>query len=287
MSLTAVCKLCGNRGPFGEVWGEGDSETRHRIVRCPSCAFVFLENPPPRLELKRFYQREWKEGSQEESYRRKAMGSAARIIEQLEAYGKQGRLLDVGAGPCFYLKAAQERGWETYGVDLVPLSFNKKEEGHFFEGVLEEAHFPGNFFDACLVVHTLSHLLDPVGTLKEIHRVMKRKGILFVGIPHFLRRGAMKLPEEKYFSLIHDQHLYYFSPRTAKRMVEESGFRILCLDTSHPIITGEQVEKSHIPFAASLGKISRRYGSTLKKFLRFWSGKLWIGPTISIWAEKP
>lgn len=126
--------------------------------------------------------------------------------------------MDVGCGGGFYLLAAHQRGWESYGVDLVPPFDYSDKKIQIFEGTLEEAHFPSGFFDACLMSHTLSHLLEPRQTLREAHRILDRQGILCVVVPKGFRQSES--------SLVKEFHLYLFNKKTARQLISESGFEI-------------------------------------------------------------
>jgi SAM-dependent methyltransferase len=43
--------------------------------------------------------------------------------------------------------------------------------------------FKDNFFDIIICSHVLEHILDDVKALKEMHRVLKKDGLLFISVP--------------------------------------------------------------------------------------------------------
>jgi ubiquinone/menaquinone biosynthesis C-methylase UbiE len=102
---------------------------------------------------------------------------------------KSGNFLDVGCGNGLYLKKMKELNpkMKMFGNDpyssiphhefeLAGISFKKKR--------VEEAKYPSNFFDYISLNHVLEHIAEPHVTIKEIYRILKKTGILFLGIPN-------------------------------------------------------------------------------------------------------
>lgn len=255
------------------------------FLSCTSCGFVFREPLPTRDTLERYYQNVWEKIEENASHGQKALATADRFLRQLSKYSKPGRFLDVGCGPGFYLMAASQKGWDSYGVDISP-SFVKREQGiKIFKGTLQEARFPSGFFDACLMCHTLSHLLNPIEALREVRRVLRPGGIFIVAIPNFLRLGVSRL-EGQWESLLKERHLYLFSPETARRMVQTAGFKLLRLDTHAEVLTRDQAERFHLPLHRGPGRLLVRFGSGPKEFLRRVFGKIFPGPTFVLWSKR-
>jgi SAM-dependent methyltransferase len=54
-------------------------------------------------------------------------------------------------------------------------------------------------FDEIYAKHVIEHLNDPVGFMKEILRILKPGGTVFVETPHFSCRVAYSEPQHKFF----------------------------------------------------------------------------------------
>ncbi len=255
------CQLCHSPGPFqARYTALSEKGEKRSFLEC-RCGFVFRDPPPTRKELEEFYQKLWKKDKTERPGLEKSVTTSYRFLNQFSRYTKPGRFLDVGCGRGFYLMAAQERGWDSYGVDLIS-NENDAHGIHFFKGTLQEARFTSEFFNACLVSHTLSHLLEPLETLREIYRILMPGGILCAVIPNFLRLGRSGLCR-KGDTLLAEQHLYLFTRETAQQFVREVGLTL---------------------FEAEEGLI--RKIARPKEFLKTLLRKVLPGPAIVLWARK-
>src|SRR5262245_29416400 len=74
-----------------------------------------------------------------------------------------GRMLEVGTGAGFFLKAAERAGWQTSGFEVSPdaaafardrLSLDVRQ------GSAEEISYPPGTFDAAVLLEVIEHLLD-------------------------------------------------------------------------------------------------------------------------------
>lgn len=63
----------------------------------------------------------------------------------------------------------------------------------------EPLPFPDNCFDLVLASHVLEHLVNYIGAVTEIHRVLKPGGTLVVMVPEFPCRAAVADPDHKRF----------------------------------------------------------------------------------------
>lgn len=79
-----------------------------------------------------------------------------------------------------------------------------------------------NIFDVVASINVLDHTASPTAVLQEISRVLKQDGIFLLKIntfdlPNFIRR---------YLSYIDRPHLYHFSPREIRNMLNSENFVI-------------------------------------------------------------
>lgn len=78
-------------------------------------------------------------------------------------------------------------------------------------------------FDVVHSCHTIEHLVDPLRTLADHHRVLKSGGLLILDAPNTALLGSDDIVEEWFI----DKHLFHFSERTLSRMLEATGFSII------------------------------------------------------------
>jgi len=142
--------------------------------------------------------------------------------------------LDVGCATGYAMQVAQGWGWQVYGTDVSEFAtdYARRERGlqHVYTGPLASASLPAAWFDLVYCHHVLEHLPDPLDTLREMYRVLKPDGLLYVAVPnlcsvkHYLRGDGWYTP----------YHLYNYRADTLRRMLERAGFRINRLWTDSP-----------------------------------------------------
>jgi SAM-dependent methyltransferase len=119
----------------------------------------------------------------------------------------------------------KNHGWgEVHGIEISRgAAALANEHGlDVFCGELVDAHYPDSYFDYISLVHVLEHMHDPMMTLKEICRILKRDGLLVVGVPNF--ESYENKVFGKYQSLMDvPRHLYHFSKKTITAMLEKNG----------------------------------------------------------------
>src|SRR5262245_13376794 len=96
-------------------------------------------------------------------------------------------MLDLGCGTGVFLAAMRDRGWNVNGVEFNPIAAKLGQETYGIEmypGTLEQANYPAQTFDYVRSNHSFEHMLNPREVLREIRRIIKPNGTLFVGVPN-------------------------------------------------------------------------------------------------------
>jgi SAM-dependent methyltransferase len=93
----------------------------------------------------------------------------------------QGRMLDVGCGIGDMLMFYSN----SVGVDINAFNVNfcKQRGREAYEMPIDNLPFENGSFDSVLLDNVLEHILDPVPLLTEIKRVMRKDGVLLIGVP--------------------------------------------------------------------------------------------------------
>ena len=147
-----------------------------RMVRCPGCDLVYQEPLPPSGSFVQTFAREPADLALEERVGARRSSHFRRFLAEA---GQPGTLLDVGCGYGFFLKLAQEAGWETTGVDVDSRAVSYARDQlrvNALHGDLRSFQFPAGSFDLITLWNILDHVPDPLQLLQEIHRVLKAAG---------------------------------------------------------------------------------------------------------------
>jgi len=241
-----VCNLCGaddteelfpstlDRGasvPFaGAVFRCTSSEygVHPPIVRCRVCGLVYTN---PRLDaeaiLENYAQVEDPIYLERREGRVRTFRRHLRTLEALVPPSDNHRLLDVGCYTGVFMEVAQENGWQAWGVDPSRWATEEaRQRGlRVFTGTLAEARFPDASFDLVTMWDVIEHLTNPLGELREIHRVLKPGGLLCVHTMDIESLFARIMGHR--WPWLMEMHLYYFSRHTLFEMLGRAGFQPL------------------------------------------------------------
>ncbi|MCG3164353.1 MAG: Ubiquinone biosynthesis O-methyltransferase [Bacteroidia bacterium] len=237
-----VCNSCGS-SEYKLFYSEGG----HDLVKCKNCSLVYLKTQPTEDELKEIYS--FKKGyhnqfadNQEliEDYERRGKAK----LEIVKKHIKSGNVLDVGCSAGFFLKAAKDEGFNTFGVELSPDTAKIARERYGLNVVtstLENAGFENDFFDLVTFFDVLEHVPDPTAILKEANRITKKNGLVIVGLPNvdglFPRISLFLYPITGYW-WHHEMpiHLFQFTKRTLNKILAKTGYeKKEIIDTQLPI----------------------------------------------------
>ena len=218
----------------------GGTETRrlytkfaHDIGRCVECGLVYATPRAPRETIVARYGRDyfWNEylpalGVVDGRYDLTQFDVRYAPLLELLRSAPGRRLLEIGSGAGFFLKAAQRAGWSVTGIEF-------SEEGSRFaretlgldvrNTAVETADLDWGTFDAAAMFDTIEHLFEPGAALRSISGALVSGGLLLIGTPNFSALSRNLLGRD-WAVLSPIEHLYYFEERSLRRLVEASGF---------------------------------------------------------------
>ncbi len=240
----ADCPLCGSstasvflRGPdyFMHIPGT------YQLVRCQECTLLFQNPRPPLHAIERYYPDHYGSYSSAQSgvvrqpwllrmLIERAQGRRTRIIDHAVAAPADGsprRLLDVGCASGLFLEMMQRRaGWQVEGVELnqaAAQATSARLGVPVFAGPVEHANFPSASFDAVTMWDVLEHLHDPLPLLREVRRILRPAGVLFVRVPNAASYIA-RLCGRYWSGYDLPRHMTLLSPQTLPLLLERAGF---------------------------------------------------------------
>lgn len=144
------------------------------------------------------------------------------------AYRGGGNLLDIGCGGGSYLYRLKQWGWNVYGVEpgAAGAAQARSLGLNVYQGEIEEAGFPDSSFDVVRLSHVLEHLTDPHGTMREIRRILKPDGMVYVTVPN-ARSLNFWLFGENWYGLDAPRHVISYSPKTLRFLCDATGLEII------------------------------------------------------------
>jgi ubiquinone/menaquinone biosynthesis C-methylase UbiE len=182
------------------------------------------------------------------------------IIETLRKYAPEFRVkgasvLDVGCGDAGALIAFAEQGATCAGIECFDTSLERgklRASDHGVEvdlrkGVAESIPFPDASFDLVMLDNVLEHVTDRPLTLREVRRVLKPGGLLYMvtpkpfsvyslwNDPHYDLAGLVLMPRRMqiwYFEKIRGGGKGTYevgvipTRRKIRHLLDEAGFRI-------------------------------------------------------------
>ena len=202
------------------------------IIKCADCGLIYARPFLSPEKLNSFYIKMSDEEYKNEEYGRRI--SAKKILNKLKKNSERGRILDIGCATGFLLDEARREGWEAYGVELSKWCVDHAKNNlglNVFCGLLKDACFEDDFFDAAVLNDVIEHLPDPKDTLTEIRRILKKGGIICINTPD-IDSLLSKLLKARWWG-INQAHLFYFTKKTLSKMLKSIGFSQLKF-TGHP-----------------------------------------------------
>jgi SAM-dependent methyltransferase len=226
------CPVCGGTR-FAPYLRAGD----WNLWRCAACSLVLLRPRPPAA----FYDGiDRLEALLDPGVLARAdaeVEANAGRVAQLERFVSPGALFDVGAGPGFFMKAAERRGWRVMGCDPVPecVAFGRGRLGlgHFWQGTFAavQPQVPRGL-DAVVLFHSLEHMVDPLGALRGAWELLRVGGVVCLEVPNILSPQARRDgPRWEHLRLPY--HAHFLTPRSASELLARSGFRLLHVGPLH------------------------------------------------------
>jgi 2-polyprenyl-3-methyl-5-hydroxy-6-metoxy-1,4-benzoquinol methylase len=199
------------------------------IVRCRQCGLVYVN---PRWDSK--VVEDNYRAVEDRTYVEEQEGRVLTFSRNLDAFealvtpnSQTRRFLDVGCHIGVMVELAQKRGWEAWGVEPSEwAAAHARSKGlHVITGTLASAGLPENYFDVVTMWDVIEHLTDPASVLCDVHRVLKPGGILGVHTIDISSTFARLMGRR--WPWLMEMHLYFFTPKTLRHMLEKTGFQVV------------------------------------------------------------
>jgi 2-polyprenyl-3-methyl-5-hydroxy-6-metoxy-1,4-benzoquinol methylase len=134
----------------------------------------------------------------------------------------------VGCATGEFLAAARDAGWETYGVETSAQAADmaaSRSGSQVHTGTLDTAPFEAGWFDVVTLWDVIEHVQSPSAYVKQIARLLRPGGMFALTTPN---AGGLtfRLIGRDWWVVGPNDHIYYFTPDTLKRLLTGSGFAL-------------------------------------------------------------
>lgn len=230
MTKKHACKICGSIAqPIGSRNGKLDGRT-YEFVQCNNCHFSFVTNF--RDDYAEIYNEKYYAGCGADpmadyiheyknpsiTIRNYEWQGVVKIYQELSP--KNGKWLDFGCGSGGLVRYAKNRGIDIVGFDEGWAASLGREDGTQILTASELSETEG-MFDFCSAIEVFEHIADPLAAFRQIRRVLKPGGILFLTTgnakpwrSNLLNWGYTSCP---------DVHISFYEPETLELCMTESG----------------------------------------------------------------
>jgi len=156
----------------------------------------------------------------------------------LQWVGTGKRVLEVGCSTGYMSRHLMQRNCCVTGIE-VDADAAEKARPYCSEVLIRDLNAPdwmagvsGKAFDVVLLGDVLEHLVDPSALLMQIGTLLDEEGSVVISLPnvvHWITRLRILLGQFNYMpaGTLDHTHLRFFTVKTARKLIEGSGFRIV------------------------------------------------------------
>lgn len=199
------------------------------IWECNSCTLRFTQSVPHIDDIGAYYQSEdyishtdTSKGLINSLYHkvRKRTLAGKRDLVTSFTTGKQGSILDIGAGTGAFLNTMLLANWQVAGIEPDAKAREKAMELYNLGLKPSEELFglPVQSFDIITMWHVLEHVHDLHGYINKLMELLRPQGKLVIAVPNYTSYDE-KVYKEYWAAYDVPRHLYHFSPQSVRELL--------------------------------------------------------------------
>lgn len=183
------------------------------------------------------------------------------LVNRVKVYKKSGSVLEVGASSGNLMRVFRDHGFEVSGIEPNRQAFNvlsKQFDRNVYYGYLRDLLSKQKvIFDIVIYNHVLEHVENPNKELGLIKQVLRKGGILVVGVPN-CDNVVFKVRKKYWESLLPNQHIWHFSAKHLLALLISHGFKIQNISyNNHERKDYPLIKKIYFMILISLNKLFR------------------------------
>ncbi len=256
------------------------------IAQCRRCGLVYaVPRPSTQAVLETYTAVEDPLYQEEREGRVLTFEHHLRPLERFTGPPAQRRLLDVGAYTGVFVEIATRHGWNAWGVEPSAWAVEQSRQRglNMVSGTLETAGLDDNSFDVITLWDVIEHLTDPQSTLQEAWRILTPGGALIVHTIDMDSAFARALGPR--WPWLMEMHLYYFSRRTLRAMLEQTSFEVAWMGAQGRYLRAGYLANRLAALFAPLGRPVEWLVTTLQA--RQIPLHVNLGDLFTVYARKP
>jgi 2-polyprenyl-3-methyl-5-hydroxy-6-metoxy-1,4-benzoquinol methylase len=209
------------------------SKEQFDVWKCTNCTFRFTQNVPTPDYIERYYRSEeyvshsdTKKGLVNRLYhivRNVTLRTKRELVKGVTGL-REGSLLDIGAGTGAFAGKMLQAGWDVTALE--PEEQARKlalSNGVVLQDLSELEKIEANRYDAITLWHVLEHVHELHRYLERFREILKDAGRLLIAVPNYTSYDA-GVYKEQWAAYDVPRHLYHFSPKSMKILLEQKGF---------------------------------------------------------------
>jgi len=144
------------------------------------------------------------------------------------------KVLDAGCAGGEYVSFLRQRGYDAYGIDLLPsVAWTGPDRERFGVGDVRRLPYLDGEFDTVLLMEVLEHVADADEVLREAHRVCRKN--LILSVPDALLDPIFAEAGLAFHHWIDRSHVQFFSQDDLRTALARNGFILRQMTGINPI----------------------------------------------------
>ena len=232
--MSGICNLC-NSNQFDLVKNElRDEKTTFKVYQCITCGHIQLLPKPDENDDREFYSKNLQDKNRKkeidyDKLRANNLFDTRRHVRLIKALSDDVNcsILDIGSGYGFFLTELYNHGYKNVtGIEISAERRDMALKHNTLKIVDHDVNKPDHDigkYDIVTLFHILEHMADPIGFLKNIHKLIKPKGMFICEVPNVRELLLDNCMAYNDFYWIR-AHVNYFSDKTLSDCFNKAGY---------------------------------------------------------------
>jgi len=257
----------------------GSGIRKSEVSRCLDCGLYFASSRvPSRLYYADMVDVPYEQGK---NSRRLEFEDALRFLQKTFSKAqKKIRFLDVGCLSGIFLECLRKnKDWSGQGIEPSRWGVDicRQKELEVTQGYFEDFKWNGPCFDVVTMFDCLEHSPSPKVMIQKAGAILEDGGMLLITTPNIA--SLFHAIFRRRFWFIESMHLFYFSPKTIRKLLENCGFEVVkikkhfkCLKVQYALLRLSIV----FPVMGPLFRALSRIPFFDKWNLKFYAGQMFV-----------